>query len=173
MDVLAFFDDARSAVSLLEALRTVIEGLKDEPDANLRTALSQLRDQAATIADVAAGKLDYVTKGLQDIGIDLDQSLIDAEKQLNGLRWISRIRLKYHAHLLWSLKGDIQRFVSDVQALYYCANRGNALNSSLSRAYDTRNRLDRLFRDEASIREILRVMSKTVNDISAVLGGAV
>lgn len=108
---------------------------------------------------------------MQEIVIDLDHSLIDAEKQLNGLRWISRIRFKYHAHLLWSLKGDIQRFVSDVQALYYCANRSNGLNSSLSRAYDTRNRLDRLFRDEASIREILRAMSKTVNDISAVLGG--
>lgn len=146
-----------------------MEGLQDEPDANLRTALSQLRDQAVTIADAASGKIDYVTKGMQEIGIDLDHSLIDAEKQLNGLPLISRIRFKYHAHLLWSLKGDIQRFVSDVQALYYCANRSNGLNASLNRAYDTRNQLDRLFREEASIREILRAMSKTVNEISAVL----
>ena len=171
MDVLTFFDDARTAVSLLAALRAVMDELKDEPDASLRTALSQLRDQAATIAEVAAGKLDYVTEGMQTIGIDLDRSLVEAEKQLNALAWISRIRFKYHAHLLWSLKGDIQRFVSDVQALYYCANRSNGLNSSLTRAYDTRNRLDKLFRDEAPIRDILRTMSKTVNEISAVLGG--
>lgn len=171
MDILTFFDDARAAVSLLEALRGVMEGLEDEPDANLRTALSQLRDQAATIADVASGKIDYVTKGMQEIGIDLNRSLIDAEKQLNGLQWIRRLRFRYHAHLLWSLKGDIHRFVSDVQALYYCANRSDGLNSSVRRAYETRNRLDRLFLEEAPIHDILRTMSKTVNEISTVLGG--
>jgi hypothetical protein len=57
-------------------------------------------------------------------------------------------------------------FAPTSQALYYCDNRSNGLNSSLSRAYDTRNRLDRLFRDEASICEILRAMSKTINEIS-------
>lgn len=170
MDIFTFFDDARTAVSLLEALRTVMEELKDEKDANLREALSRLRDQAATIADVASQKIDYVTEGMQKIGINLDHSLIDAEKQLNKLGWISRIRFRYHAHLLWSLKGDIQRFVSDVQALYYCAERSSGLDSSVSRAYKARNHLDRLFRDEKPIREILKTMSTTVNEISDVLG---
>jgi hypothetical protein len=169
MDLFSFFDDARAAVSLLDALRTVMENVKDEPDANLRSTLSKLRDQAATIAEVAASKIDYVTRGMLEIGIDLDRSLIDAEKQLNGLGWIGRIRFRYHARLLWSLKDDIQRFVSDVQALYYCAGRSNGLASVVSRAYKTRQELDRLFRDERPIRAILETMSRTVNEISAVL----
>ncbi len=169
MDFLTFFDDARTAISLLEALRTVMEKLKDEPDANLRNALSMLRDQAATIANMAASKIDYVTEGMLKIGIDLDRSVVDAEKQLNKLAWIARIRFRYHAHLLWSLKGDIQRFVADVQALYYCADRAGGLDIVVSRVYKTRNELDRLFRDEAPIRDILKTMSKTVNEISAVL----
>ena len=99
MDIFTFFDDARTAVSLLEALRAVMEEHKDEKDASLRQALSGLRDQAATIADVASQKIDYVTEGMQSIGIDLSHSLIDAEKQLNELGWISRIRFRYHVHV--------------------------------------------------------------------------
>ena len=169
MDILSLFEEARTAVSLLEALRTIMEKLADEPDANLRKALSELRAQAATIADVASGKIDFVTEGMQNIGINLDQSLISAEKQLNSLAWIKRIRFRYHAHLLWSLKGDIQRFVSDVQALYHCAGRGTGLDSSVTRAYEKRNELDQLFRGQAPIRKILEAMSKTVNEISSVL----
>ena len=169
MDILTFFNDASTAISLLQSLRTVMEELKDEPDPSLRSALSKLRDQASTIADVASGKIDYVTKGMMDIGIDLDGSLLNAETQLNELGWISRVRFRYHARLLWSLKGDIQRFVSDVQALYQCANRGKALNRSIIRAYETRSQLDQMFLDEAPIRKILGTMQHIVNEISSAM----